>query len=1450
MRRLNLRMLAWLFAGGAVLAGAVHLLHEYQIRRNAEMFLREARSAAEAEKKADAVKYYQQYLKFFPGDATALADFGLLMADLPGGRFGAYQAMERALWLDPSRTDVRRRLAAIEIEMGRGDRGRFKDAREHLGLLLDESPQDPDLLLLLGRCQEGLEQYDSAQETLRKVIGLAPQQLEAYGRLASLLRDRLEKIPEADSWMLKMVSANSNSCRAHVLRGQYLRVNLTKRSRDERAKRSEESLREANQALRLEPNDAEALLLSASCALEKKDFAVARSQAQQAIQSHPGHVPAYTVLADIEVQAGNRKEAIQWLQRGVEHAAADAPIRSEILWHLANLLVDEERTEEALKITEEIASMHYPEALVGYLRGRIDVVNGQWLEASRRFEQLRPELTIWPDIVKQADFWLGQCYERLGSADQQLAAYRRAASADPLWAPARAGVAGSLLASGRLDEALDEYRQVMKLENAPVSGLLRLAQLEIVRNLRLKKADRDWSEAERLLKVAQGNLPDAVQIPILQAEIRVGQDRGVDAAKLLEEAHQKRPRDLELRIALASLAERQQQWERAAKYLNEAEQQLGDSVPLRLAQAQHLVRQFGKEAAQRLHKFGEQTQKLPEKDLPQLWRGLAGASLAVEDYQQARRLCQRLSEREATNLQVRLLLFDLALQAGDGSGLDRVLEEIHGIEGSGPFWHYGQALLLMLRATALSKDAQKPSETPPPISEEARKLLEEAQTHLSEVAQARPGWSRVPFLAAEVFERQGNELQAVENYQKAVELGERSPRAIYRLVLLMLERHRYLEADRVLSRLQEQRSPFSTDLTRLAAEVSFRLEDFDRALELARRNAANSKDYRDHLWLGRVLGISGQRAKDDGRRTESESLWREAEKELRTSVELAKNSAVAWVSVVQFLAGTGQKERAMQALKEAQARIPAKEAPLALAQCFEALGDISQAEKNYQKALDAAPRDAATVRQVTEFFLRSGKSQQAEAQLKRFTSGEVPASEADAVWARRALALTLVGRGEYRYLKQGLDLVDQNLARTNPTIQDQRAKAVLLASHPLRQRRRDAAELLEKVLQQPDASAEDRFVAAKLYLRQGDWGHASRHFRSLLAQDSKTPQYPQYLATYISAVLARQEISEAELWIPRLETIAPEQLSTVLLRAQILCQRGEYDAVIGRLKGYLDLPASQKADRPARIALVATSLEQLGQTLGKPEQKAAALKFTSEAESLLRTYANGGANEKFVLATFLARHERLEEGLGIAERAWKAAKPETIALAMVQFLSRAMGNPSQVKRCEQILVSALETHHRPVPLLLVLADLRSIQERYDEAEAIYRGILKNDPNHRLALNNLAAILALRGKQLDEAQRLIDRAIELAGPATNLLDSRAIVYLARGEFEEAFKEIEEAIADAPSPMLLFHKAEILGAMNRKTEAAAALKEAVKLGFDSKAVHPLERPGYERIVASTR
>ena len=76
----------------------------------------------------------------------------------------------------------------------------------------------------------------------------------------------------------------------------------------------------------------------------------------------------------------------------------------------------------------------------------------------------------------------------------------------------------------------------------------------------------------------------------------------------------------------------------------------------------------------------------------------------------------------------------------------------------------------------------------------------------------------------------------------------------------------------------------------------------------------------------------------------------------------------------------------------------------------------------------------------------------------------------------------------------------------------------------------------------------------------------------------------------------------------------------------------------------------------------------------------------------------------------------------------------------------------------------------------------------------------------------------------------------------------MVYLARGKPEQALQNVDEAIRDTSSPLFLFHRAEILAAMDRKAEAAAALKEAVKQGFDPKGLHPLERPAHERIAVT--
>ncbi len=1440
MRTLNLRLTAWLLVIAVVLAGGIHLLHGFQVRRNAHVFLREAQRARDEGNKGDAARQYQRYLQFMPDDVEALADYALLLADVaaerPSAARPAYETLERALRADPARVELRRKLVPLAVGLRR-----YTDAQEHLvDHLLPASPDDPELLVLLGRCQEGTGKHAAAAQTFQKVTELAPSRLEAYLRLAEVLRGPLKKPQEADAAIERMASANATSCEAQVECGQYFR--RTRQGAD--PVRLDRASAAAAAALAIAPDDLGALHLAAQCAVEKKDYDQARRHAARAVERNSRFAPAYLVLADVESRANRRPEAIAWLRRGIEAN----PKEGDLIWNLALLWLDDKNLDEAQNAVAKLRAVEYPEPLVAYLDARLEFGRERWLAASRAFERIRPSLTAWPDVLKQLDFWLGGCYAKLGNADQQLTAYRRAVAVDPLWVPARLGVAAALASTGRVDEALDEYRELMRLANAPAGGLLDLAQLEVLRNLRLNRAQRHWAEAERLLAMADRAMPDNPRVTILRAEIAVGKDQAAEGEKLLRDAKAKKPDEIAYRLTLAALAQRQSRWDEAAKELEETQRDLGDSVPWRLARAQYAVRRYGKESVPHLRALLANTGGFSASDQAQLWRGMAVAHLQAGDYAEARRLCRELARIEPTNLQVRLLLFDLALRAGDDTGLAETLEQIKEIEGEGAFWHYGTALHLSLQARPSAGEV-KPSEAkgPEPLSTRQRELLQAAQKHLAEVRTLRPAWSRVPFLAAAICEREGEEEQAIEHYTRAVELGERSPLAIRRLVELLADRQRYPEADRVLRKLEEQQSPFSSELAQRASDISLRLDDFDRALELARQAARDSKRHQDHLWLANVLSILGQRARAEKRTADADRMWAEAEQELRRAVELSDHAPVAWVALVQFFARIGQKQRADEAIAEARKKIPAQHAPLALGMCYEAVGNHDEAEKKYLEAAAAAPSDASRVRVLAEFYLRRGKSAEAEAQLRKLVTSQVKTAKTDLVWARRALALLLSGRGNYESLRQGLDLIELNLKTPRPAIQDQRVKAMLLSSCPKREQRDEAIELLEQVVRDHRAptTAEDRFVLARLYLAQGPekWSQASRHFRALLG--SAPTELPRYIAAYGAALLARKEIDEAELWVRRLEKAAPGQLPTVTLRALAQCERGRHDDAIAGLKSYLDAPASQGEDRATRIALVAGTLEELAGRLSKPEQQALGAKYVAEAEKLYRQYAEMRPDQKLVLAAFLARQKRMDEAVTLAEQAWPTSKPELIAPAMVSLLSGSTSTSPEQARAEKMLTEAIAKHNRPVPFLLILADYLSVHGRPDEAEAIYREILQKNPNHIAALNNLAMLLALRNKQLDEALQFVGRAIELTGPTVNSLDSRAAVYLARGEAELALEDIQAVLADSKVAMAYFRQAQILLALHRTDEAAQSLKTAHAKGLTIESLHPLERPAYQRL-----
>src|SRR5207244_157858 len=148
------------------------------------------------------------------------------------------------------------------------------------------------------------------------------------------------------------------------------------------------------------------------------------------------------------------------------------------------------------------------------------------------------------------------------------------------------------------------------------------------------------------------------------------------------------------------------------------------------------------EASPALQKLEEEGRKLTDADQTRLSFGLGDAHYRLNNLQDAERLWTRVAEAEGqeNSLYVRLLLFDLALRAGDDTKMQNAVRQIRGIEGEdGALWKYGEA-------SRLIKLAQQGDQT----------VLARASSLLEAVSKLRPYWSRVAVLEANIADLQGN----------------------------------------------------------------------------------------------------------------------------------------------------------------------------------------------------------------------------------------------------------------------------------------------------------------------------------------------------------------------------------------------------------------------------------------------------------------------------------------------------------------------------------------------------------------------------------------------------------------------------------------------------------------------------------------------------------------------
>lgn len=1428
-RKLNVKFLLVLLVGLAFLSGGLALAHHLQYQRIPYALFRQATRAEDENDFVRAHEHLTRYLSFEPNDLDAKVRLINLLTnkkfpdvDKPVTRDRAYFYMKELLAEDGQRDEIRRKFVLLAVEMYRLD-----DAAEQLKLL----PAGAETASLWGRWYEAKDQIDAAIDSYRDAHKQDPGDAETAARLARLLRGRrwlqasaqvraskrAADAKEADGVLNALVQASPDSWQARLARWNYHRDYWLQRRRVTEkqcelvratlASLTSHAARDVARALELREGELDVRLAAAEAAQFDNDSDEARAHLEKALQLHRQDGRLYKAFAGLELldeekkatpeeKAQARDKALAWLRRGAQELKG--PAQFELLWAHATLLLDTNKPsdmEETAAVINKIRQQNVSPAGSMFLQARLLKARQQWAEAVQLFERARPNLQTATELANQIDVFLAQCYEELGDPGQQYAAYKRLAERNPGSLQARLGMAQAARALGRLDEAMKLYSDAVQTPELPPGVWSDHVRLAIVKARTTRNAD-DWKRVEQTLESARTrNLADEVELAVLQAEVFLAREDPAKARQVLEEAKQKHPDRVESWVALASLAERRKDPVEALQLLNDADNQFKEKTSarteLRLARAAYWVERRNEKTLPELKKLADNLEPFTVRERTRLLHGLAEANYRAGGYDEAGRLWRELTAQEAykADLRLRLVLFDLALQEGKEEELDRVLAEIRQIEGDGgTFSRHAEALKLIWTVKKNKVPATKREAT-----------LTQASTLLDRVTAARPGWSPALLARAEVETLRGHPDQAVAAYQKAWDSGDRSPLVLRQLVEALRKQGKFDEANQRLARLSREDLE-RADLERAAASVALLSQDTDRAISLAEKAVRDeSRDFRDHLWLGGLLAASGrQEAK--------------AEEHFRKAIALEPTAPEVWVQLVRFLASRKRTGDAERLLVVARTSIkPAELALLAEAQCYAALEMNEKARTAYDTALNARPNDAAVLADFATFRLQRQELKEAEALLRKMLGDEVKLTPEETEWAHGRLALVLATEDDFRRFKEALPhvglrleqdgeiAVDETLVRGD-SVTMQRLAARVLATQSSWRVRDEAIKRFEDLEKRQALTTEDRFLLARLYEARGDVAKAHTQLGTLsLAPDRK----PEHIVLYAQSLLTSKQIQKAEREINR------------------LVQFHQAGALPGGVVVLLELKARWFEVRNQGDQAIALIKEHLASKDAQPQ------------EILL------------LLASF-GRQQRFAEAVALLEQVWKACPAEIAGGTTVALLRSHKTSEEQLNKIEANFQNALKKDEKSVALLVQLGDLYDLRGRYEKAEEQYRAALKLQPDNVMALNNLSWLLAQRTQRGDEALKLINQAIDAAGPRGELLDTRAVVYLTLGKSAPAQSDLDNALKDAPTSARWFHLARAHHLANDRTSAVKALRQANDLGLKAEQLHPVEQVAYRKLV----
>ncbi len=443
---------------------------------------------------------------------------------------------------------------------------------------------------------------------------------------------------------------------------------------------------------------------------------------------------------------------------------------------------------------------------------------------------------------------------------------------------------------------------------------------------------------------------------------------------------------------------------------------------------------------------------------------------------------------------------------------------------------------------------------------------------------------------------------------------------------------------------------------------------------------------------------------------------------------------------------------------------------------FLRLREYDHAEEQYQAGVRTFPNDKAVYqKRLIELYATVGKNDEAN-QLVASILKDNP-KDSDAVAIRAALMLTTGNRDQINTAANDL----QGLVTKTPNnymLRFNLARALLAKGEvdPAR------VQLEEAIKLRTDFIAA-REMLARIYLAKNDGGKALQQAEETLKLDRTS--LPAHLARSSALLMlgqkdkAREELSAITKAYPN-NPEAEYQVGSLAWQEQDFKKAGQ---VFG------DLYKSNPRD-PRGLTGVVETLASEGRLNDAIAEVDKSLQAEPDRRDLRLTKAN-----------LLARAQRYDEAIVLFQ---SLIQKEPNAADLLFRLAEVYRLKGDLNLAMDYFRKASQAAPNDTLPLLQMSLLMEGTGRGEQAKPLYEQIIKLQPDHPVALNNLAYIKAQEGTDLDGALTMAQRARQKQPDSTAVADTLGWIYIKKNMTEESIRLFTDLVQKEPNnPVFRYH-----------------------------------------------